>query len=130
MTASREPGPVTWLLAAFFLVAGIFHFVFMPKYMSIMPPWLPAHRALVVISGLCEIAGALGVLWRRTRAWAGYGLIALCVAVLPANVQMLLDAHSAHASAVWLLALWVRLPLQGLLIVWIWWAGIRPRPLR
>jgi uncharacterized membrane protein len=109
-----------WLLALFFIVAGTFHFLFIANYMGIMPAWLPWHRALVVISGLCEIAGGLGVLWHVTRRWAGYGLIALCVAVLPANVQMLLNAQAAHASTSWLTLLWVRLPLQILLIAWVW----------
>ncbi|MEO8743285.1 MAG: hypothetical protein ABI365_08855 [Lysobacteraceae bacterium] len=108
------------LLALFFVVAGVLHFVFTPNYLKIMPPWLPWHLALVVVSGLCEIAGGLGVPWRRTRRWAGYGLIALCVAVLPANVQMLLDAQAAGASTPWLAALWARLPLQLVLVWWIW----------
>jgi uncharacterized membrane protein len=86
------------LLALFFVAAGVLHFVFMPNYIAIMPPWLPAHRLLVVISGLCEIAGGVGVLWQGTRCWAGYGLIALCVAVLPANVQMLLIAWIWRAT--------------------------------
>ncbi|MEO8999169.1 MAG: hypothetical protein ABI227_13790 [Rhodanobacter sp.] len=111
-----------WLLALFFITAGTFHFLFIANYMGIMPSWLPWHRGLVVISGLCEIAGGLGVLWHATRRWAGYGLIALCLAVLPANVQMLLSAQAAHASGVWLTLLWVRLPLQILLIAWIWYA--------
>jgi uncharacterized membrane protein len=51
-----------WLLALFFIVAGTFHFLFTTNYIGIMPAWLPWHRALVVISGLCEIAGGLGVL--------------------------------------------------------------------
>lgn len=111
-----------WLLALFFITAGTFHFLFIANYMGIMPAWLPWHRALVVISGLCEIAGGLGVLWHATRRWAGYGLIALCVAVLPANVQMLLNAQAAQASTLWLTLLWERLPLQVLLIAWIWHA--------
>jgi uncharacterized membrane protein len=112
-----------WLLALFFVSAGVLHFVFMPNYVSVMPPWLPWQGALVIISGLCEIAGGLGVLWSVTRRWAGYGLIALCVAVLPANVQMLLDAQAApaaYASTVGLGLLWLRLPLQGVLMFWIW----------
>ena len=113
------------LLALFFVAAGTLHFVFMPSYVAIMPPWLPAPRLLVIISGLCEIAGGVGVCWQRTRRWAGYGLIALCLAVLPANVQMLQDARLAGAPALWLAALWLRLPLQLLLIAWIWRATRR-----
>jgi len=115
-----------WLLALFFMVAGMFHFLFIANYEGIMPPWLPWHRVLVIVSGLCEVAGGLGVLWHATRSYARYGLIALCLAVFPANVQMLLNAQVAHASALWLTLLWIRLPLQILLIVWIWRAT-RPR---
>jgi uncharacterized membrane protein len=68
------------------------------------------------------MAGGLGVRWHATRRWAGFGLIALCLAVLPANVQMLLNAQAAHASTLWLTLLWLRLPLQILLIAWIWHA--------
>lgn len=118
-SASRARG----LLALFFVIAGVLHFVFMPRYVAVMPQWLPWRHALVIISGMCEIAGGLGVLRPGTRRWAGYGLIVLCVAVLPANVQMLLDAQAAPAadvSTVWLGMLWLRLPLQGLLMFWIW----------
>jgi uncharacterized membrane protein len=126
-TTHPQPPPMKrnlsrWLLALFFIIAGTFHFLFIANYMGIMPAWLPWHRVLVVISGLCEMAGGLGVLWHATRRLAGYGLIALCVTVLPANVQMLLNAQVAHASTLWLTLLWVRLPLQVLLIAWIWQA--------
>ena len=117
------------LLAGFFIIAGVLHFVFMPAYMRIVPPWLPSPRMLVIVSGLFEIAGGLGVLAPATRRWAGYGLIALCVAVLPANLQMLVDAQAAGASAVWITLLVLRLPLQLLLIAWIWCAT-RPNNLR
>lgn len=108
------------LLALFFILAGIMHFVFPAQYASVMPSWLPWHAELVAISGMCEIAGGLGVLWRRTQSSAGIGLIILCIAVLPANVQMLINAM-AEDKAGWTIALlWLRLPLQALLIWWIW----------
>ncbi|MFT5531822.1 MAG: putative membrane protein [Burkholderiaceae bacterium] len=108
------------LLGLFFIVAGVLHFIFPAQYASTMPTWIPWHDELVALSGLCEIAGGLGVLWVRTRMAAGIGLILLSLAVLPANIQMLIEAQQAAKSA-WLLALlWLRLPLQGLLILWIW----------
>ena len=113
------------LLALFFVIAGVLHFAFTADYIKIMPPWLPWHRALVIISGAAEIVGGLGVLRQRIRRWAGGGLIALCVAVLPANVQMLLDARAAGAPSLWLTLLWLRPPLQLLLIAWIWRASRR-----
>jgi len=113
------------LLAAFFVVGGILHFVFPAAYASIMPAWLPWHAALVAVSGVCEIAGGLGVLLPHTRRAAGWGLILLSLAVLPANLQMLLNYDAAQAP-LWqqgLLAL--RLPLQVPLIWWIWYATRR-----
>ena len=121
-----RPSLSQYLLALFFVTAGILHFVFPAKYLGVMPPWLPWHAALVAISGACEIAGGIGVLFAPTRRLAGVGLIALCLAVLPANVQMLLNAHAAGEAAWWQVILIVRLPLQLLLIWWIWRAS-RPR---
>ncbi len=121
-----RPGFSQCLLAAFFVTAGILHFVFPASYLKIMPPWLPWHPQLVWISGACEIAGGIGVLLSVTRWAAGIGLIALSLAVLPANVQMLLNAHAANAATWWQAVLALRLPLQGLLILWIWNAT-RPR---
>ncbi len=108
------------LIGALFIVAGILHFVVPGPYIGIVPRALPNPRLLVFISGACEIAGGLGVLLPATRRLAGLGLLALLVAVLPANVQMLLDAQARGTSAWWQLALWVRLPLQALLMWWVW----------
>lgn len=88
--------------------------------MRIVPPWLPAHALLVQISGGCEILGGIGVLVPRLRKVAGVGLIALLIAVFPANVQM--AAHPelyADLGSAQLFSL--RLPLQLVLIAWIWW---------
>ncbi len=91
-----------------------------------MPRWLPAHRALVYVSGAAELAGAAGLLLPTLRPLAGWGLIALLVAVLPANVQMLQDARANPRTPGWAhVALWVRLPLQLLLMWWVWAAAVR-----
>lgn len=112
--------PSRLLLGVFFITAGILHFVFPNAYIAVMPPWLGWHAALVVISGVAECAGGLGVLMPFTRRWAGWGLLALCVAVLPANAQMLIDGLAAGKAA-WIVALLVvRLPLQALLMGWVW----------
>ena len=95
--------------------------------MQIMPHWLPFHLCLVLVSGGFEIAGGISVLLPRLRRSAGIGLILLSLAVLPANVQMLLNEHAAASSTGWLLLLVLRLPLQLLLIYWIWRAT---QPLR
>ncbi len=109
-----------WSLAIFFSAAGILHFIFPSQYASVMPPWIPAHAALVAISGVCELAGGFGLLWPRSRLAAGWGLLLLCIAVLPANIQMWLAAIDAH-KPLWIEGvLLLRLPLQLPLMLWIW----------
>lgn len=110
-------------LAAFFIIGGVLHFVYPSAYLSIMPPWLPWHGELVAISGVCEIAGGVGLLLPALRRLAAISLILLSIAVLPANVQMLLSAVALGKPA-WVLALLsLRLPLQLLLIFGIWRAS-------
>lgn len=118
--AKRGPTISQALLAAFFILGGALHFVFPATYVSTMPPWLPRPAELVFISGVLEIVGGAGVLPRVTRRLAGLGLIVLSLAVLPANYQMLLNAHDASAAAWWQALLIFRLPLQFVLIFWIW----------
>jgi uncharacterized membrane protein len=113
-------------LAVLFVIAGVVHFVLPAPFRAIMPQWLPAHAALVAISGAAEIAGGIGLLLPATRRAAGVGLILLLVAVFPANVQMLLQYRARGVPWWGELLLWLRLPLQFLLI-WGVWRVSRPR---
>ncbi len=113
------------VIALIFVVAGVSHFVIPAAFESIVPTWVPDARAAVFWSGIAEIAGAIGLLVPRTRAAAAWGLIALLVAVFPANVQMLMNARATAASALYVALLWARLPLQLLLIWWVWRVGVR-----
>ena len=97
------------------------HFVHPETYLRIMPPALPAPRLLVLLSGVAEVAGGLGLLLPATRRSAGWGLLALLVAVFPANVYMISLAGKLHIPA-WVL--WARLPLQPLLM-WLVWRAAR-----
>ena len=118
------------LLAAFFVGAGVNHFVNPRAYEAIVPPSLAGSKALVVqASGVAEIAGGLGVLLSPTRRLSGAALVALLVAVFPANLHM---ARSPERFTVpgtgkkiprW--ALLVRLPLQPLMMWWAWRATRR-----
>ena len=119
MTASLR------IIAAIFCVGGIMHFVAPNVYVRIVPPWLPAPMLLVLVSGLAELLGGIGVLIPAVRVAAGWGLIALLVAVFPANVQMLQSAHAAGASRLWQAMLVLRLPLQPALMYWVWRAAVR-----
>ena len=120
-----------WALAAAFGVAGALPLLRPAPVVSIVPPWLPAPRLLVLASGVAALAGAAGLLAPRTRRAAGWALLAFLVAVFPANVQMLQAARAAEAPAAAQLLLWLRLPLQLLLLAWVWRAAVRapaPRP--
>jgi uncharacterized membrane protein len=105
-------------LGLFFIAAGVLHFVRPRMYEAIMPEALPARRELVYASGAAEIAGGAAVLARRTARPAGWWLIALLVAVFPANVNMAVNAEKFRSIPEPLL--WLRLPLQGALIAWVW----------
>lgn len=109
------------LLGLFFIAAGANHFVHPGFYLRIVPSYLPDHVLLVAISGICECLGGVGVLIPRTRRLAGIGLIALLIAVFPANLQM--AQHPALYSDIGsALAFYIRLPLQLAIIAWVWWA--------
>jgi uncharacterized membrane protein len=110
------------LLAAFFVYAGVGHFTNPAFFLSIMPPYLPAHLELVYLSGVFEILLGLAVLPIATRAWAGIGLILLLLAVFPANLHMAVNPETYVAGGMPLWALYLRLPFQGLFILWAWWA--------
>ena len=112
------------LIALVFVIAGVLHLIWPDAYVKIVPPWLPAPALLVFVSGLCEVAGGVGVLLPSTRVVAGWGLIALLIAVFPANVQMLVDGRAHHATRASQLALIARLPLQFWLIWWVWRATL------
>ncbi len=114
-------------LAAFgFIGAGANHFQNLAFYERIIPPGFPSPRALVVISGLAEISGGVGLLIPRLRRPAGIGLIALLIAVFPANIYMAIDPNrSGIGFPRW--ALWTRLPLQGVMIAWVWFVSLSER---
>ncbi len=117
-------------LAALFLVSGAAHFLVPAWFDQIVPTWVPNARLATLASGAAEIAGGLGLLLPATRRAAGVGLIALLLAVFPANVNMLQMARATDATGWYQAALWARLPLQALLIWWVWTAAVRPRAKR
>ena len=111
-----------FLLGLFFIYAGVNHFLMPELYLQMMPPVFPAPLALIYISGVFEIMGGMGLFPARTRSFSGWGLILLLLAVFPANIYMLTEEIYLEGmpKEEWLL--WIRLPLQGVLIAWVWWA--------
>jgi len=116
---------LSWrLLANFFIGAGVNHFVMPRAYEQIVPAPLRDHaKRIVQVSGVAEIAGGVGVLVPVTRRASGLGLIALLAAVFPANVQMALEPQRFRRIPRW--ALYARLPLQPLMMLWAWRATRR-----
>ena len=112
-----------WLLGVLFIAQGVNHFVSTDFLVRIMPPYLPWHYELVLLSGVFEMLGGIGLLIPRLQVAAAWGLIALLVAVFPANVHMALHPEIGAERfpdlppAVW----WWRLPFQAVLIAWAYW---------
>lgn len=108
-----------FLFGAFFVVAGVTHFTNRAFFVSIVPPFLPWPVALVYISGVAEMALGAALCVRRTSAFAAWGLIALLVAVFPANIHMW--RHPELFPTISAAALFWRLPIQGALVLWAYW---------
>lgn len=118
-----------WLLGWFFIIAGTNHFRDPATYLGMMPPWLPEPEAVNVISGAAEILGGAGLLVPFASRVAGWGLIALLVAIFPANLHVALQGRMPgydFSPAI----LWWRLPFQAVFIAAVWWIAIfdRRRP--
>jgi uncharacterized membrane protein len=111
-----------FVFAAFFIYTGIEHFRNEPFFMKIMPDYIPEplHRPAVLVSGVFEVLlGALLVV-PRTQTLAAWGLIALLIAVFPANIYAYQHSAEIFPDLNPALHFW-RLPLQAVLILWAWW---------
>ncbi len=121
-----------WLLAGLMILAGLNHFRMPALYIAMIPAWLPAPSALNIISGVAEILGGIGLLapWPAVRRAASWGLIALLLAVFPANINMAIHNLPLGDNHVPAWTLWARLPLQVVLIAWAWWCTADRSPTR
>lgn len=113
-----------WLFGVLFALAGANHFIHTGFYVSIMPPYLPWHTALVYISGAAEIMLGVALLFRRVERVAAWGVVTLIIAVTPVHIHMAIhpEQYPDYSQA----ALWARLLLQGVLIACAFWFT-RPR---
>jgi uncharacterized membrane protein len=107
------------LFAVFFVGAGVNHFLRISFYLRMMPPYAPFHLAMVQLTGVAEIVLGILLLVPLASPTAAWGLIALLIAVFPANVQMALHPETFPEFPP--LTLWLRLPLQVVLIAWAYW---------
>lgn len=116
--AAKRLTPLQLITGFAFMTTGTLHFVAEKFFTAIVPKNLPNPKMLVYVSGVAEFAGGLGVLIPRTRRLAGKGLLALLIAVFPANINMAVNADRFRQFPAW--ALWARLPLQFLMIRQVW----------
>jgi uncharacterized membrane protein len=107
-----------------FIIASLPHFSSPERYLPIMPPFVPAPLTMIYVSGVAEFLGGSGLLIRRTAPLAAWGLVALLVAIFPANLHVALTGANAAGlpSSPWYG--WSRLPFQ---IVFIWWVLVSVR---
>lgn len=108
-----------YLLGLFFVAAGVNHFYDPDFYMKIMPPYLPWHLFLVYLSGIFEIVFGVMLFVPKCERIAAWGIIAVLIAVFPANLHMAL--HPESYPDINPAALWIRLPLQAVMIAWAYW---------
>ena len=124
-----------WVMALFYAAAGVFHLASPDGFLPIVPDWVPAPRAVILVTGVCEIAGSIALLTRHFRGWAGMALALYAVCVFPANVK---HAFENVAIAGGPLSWWYHAPRLTFQPVLVWWAlfcsGVvdwpwsRPRP--
>ena len=119
MAESRWRRGMRWLLAAFYLAAGLLHLARPEGFLPIVPDWVPAPFAVVIATGLAEIAGAVGLMIPRLRPAAGIGLALYAACVFPANIKHALEGIAvAGLPSTW----WYHAPRLALQPVLVWWA--------
>lgn len=114
------------ILAICTIVVGITHFIRPDQYARIVPPQLPNPVELVYISGVFEILGGIGLMIPFISVAAAWGLIALFIAVFPANINQAINSIPIEGIPHHPMLYWVRLPFQAVLIAWAWWYTKRP----
>ncbi len=107
-----------YLFGLMFILAGANHFIKPEFYLPMMPPYIPAHELMVILSGIAEMILGLLLLVPKVSRLAAWGLVALLIAVFPANLHMAL--HSEQFPDIPQMGLWIRLPIQGVMIWWAW----------
>jgi uncharacterized membrane protein len=107
-----------YLLAIFMVGAGTMHFVRTDFYVKIMPPYLPLHRELVYLSGVFEIVLGMSLLIPRLSRLAAWGIFAFLIAVFPANIYVYQHQDLVPGSPI---LHFLRLPMQGVFLLWAYW---------
>ena len=116
---ARPRAILRWVLAGAYLAVGIIHLRSPGAFLPIVPDWVPFPRETILATGICEIAGAVGLIIPRLRWWAGVMLAAYAVCVYPANIKHAVDGVVVGGMA---LGLWYHVPRLLFQPVIIWWA--------
>ena len=117
MTTTRAA--MRWIMAAFYALAGVGHFVALDKLLAIVPGWVPFPRAVLIVTGVFEIVAAAALLTPRWRRLAGIMLALYAVCVYPANIKHAIDGASLLTfDGTW----WYHAPRLALQPVIVWWA--------
>jgi uncharacterized membrane protein len=118
----RGPGGrdvMRWIMASFYMLAGIAHLTLTDKFLLIVPDWVPVPRVVVLVTGICEIAGSMALLGTRLRRLAGLMLALYAICVFPANIRHAIDGiHLPPVPDSW----WYHGPRLALQPVLVWWA--------
>jgi uncharacterized membrane protein len=118
---NRAKTPLRWVMSIVMVAVGIVHFAYPAPFVAIVPAWLPNPALLVAISGIFEILGGVGLQVRSARRLAAWGLVALYIAVFPANLNQAMNHIEFPGSHTPSLLFWARLPLQLVFIAWAYW---------
>ncbi|RVU43899.1 DoxX family protein [Rubrivivax rivuli] len=113
-----------WGLVLAFLFTASGHFLMTEAMALMLPAWVPGRVPLVLATGVLEIAIALGFLWPHTQRWAAWTALVVLVAFFPANVYAAWKEVPVGGHAWGLVYLWLRTPLQLLLVAWTWHFGL------
>ena len=108
-----------YIMATLYILAGVNHFIKPKFYLRIIPRYLPWHKTINYLSGIAEVLFGALLLVPAYSTLAAWGIIALLIAVFPANINHLNSYKPGSSIPLW--ALYIRLPFQGLLIFWAWW---------
>lgn len=119
LTDSRPRAVMRWIMAAFYAVAGAAHLAIPDTFLLITPSWVPFGREVILATGLCELAGAVALVTRPLRAWAGIALAAYAICVWPANFKHAIDGIDLPGLGHSWLYHGPRLAFQPVLV---WWA--------
>jgi uncharacterized membrane protein len=111
-----------WVMAIFYVLAGVMHFVRPDYYRPMMPPYLPWHDFLIYLSGLAETGLGIAILIPSIRPLAAWGIVLLLIAIFPANLHIALHNVPVFGATEGAgIGNWIRLPFQAVLMAWAWW---------